>query len=297
MYNVPVELWTAAGLSYLASAVGEPLYADSLTESKRRLNLARICVLIDAAKPLVKAFGVNTSAKGKEDIAGITMIRVTFQWSPPRCEDCKTFRHNSDCCPALTKGVQSSAKNQRGSQVEGQDKVWRVVGLRDNSKAVVEGKSGECLPEDLQPKEVAEAQSDKGKEAESEDASRSGNLEDLLVDEEDLTHSDREKVIAQLNQLSKHSTRGEPVLDLVVDLRTETEEVPVAPERIPTQDQQASGDMRKIQSKGTEMEEDRETAVEGPIEEDYLASGQRSTRQKKDRRKNGLLAGPVKGGS
>ena len=59
--HIPVELWTEEGLSYLASAVGEPLYADSSTELKRRLSFARICVLIDASRPLVKVFGVNTS--------------------------------------------------------------------------------------------------------------------------------------------------------------------------------------------------------------------------------------------
>ena len=40
LYNIPVELWTTEGLSYLASVVGEPLYADLATESKRRLSFA-----------------------------------------------------------------------------------------------------------------------------------------------------------------------------------------------------------------------------------------------------------------
>ena len=31
-YDVPLELWNEAGLSYIASAVGKPLYAHSLAE-------------------------------------------------------------------------------------------------------------------------------------------------------------------------------------------------------------------------------------------------------------------------
>ena len=33
LHNVPLEYWTAKGLSYLASDVGTPLYADAVTES------------------------------------------------------------------------------------------------------------------------------------------------------------------------------------------------------------------------------------------------------------------------
>ena len=44
LHDVPLEYWTAEGLSYLSSAVGLPLYADSATENYRRVNFARICV-------------------------------------------------------------------------------------------------------------------------------------------------------------------------------------------------------------------------------------------------------------
>lgn len=43
-YNVPLEFWTGPGLSYIASSVGRPLYADQLTESGRRVSFAKICV-------------------------------------------------------------------------------------------------------------------------------------------------------------------------------------------------------------------------------------------------------------
>lgn len=42
-YDVPLELWSDEDLSYIASAIGNPLYADSQTESHQRLNYAKIC--------------------------------------------------------------------------------------------------------------------------------------------------------------------------------------------------------------------------------------------------------------
>ena len=48
LYNVPVEYWTPKGLSYISSAIGKPLFADSTNLSRKRLNFARVCVEIEA---------------------------------------------------------------------------------------------------------------------------------------------------------------------------------------------------------------------------------------------------------
>ncbi|KAK0586273.1 hypothetical protein LWI29_003970 [Acer saccharum] len=47
---------SAEGLSHIASAVGKPLYADSLTESMKRISFARVCIEIDAFCDLVDSF-------------------------------------------------------------------------------------------------------------------------------------------------------------------------------------------------------------------------------------------------
>lgn len=39
-----MEFWTSTCLSYLASWVGKPLYADSITEDQERLGFARVLV-------------------------------------------------------------------------------------------------------------------------------------------------------------------------------------------------------------------------------------------------------------
>ncbi|GAV92256.1 DUF4283 domain-containing protein, partial [Cephalotus follicularis] len=42
--NVPPELWTRPGLSYIASALGVPLCMDAATAAGNRLSFARVCV-------------------------------------------------------------------------------------------------------------------------------------------------------------------------------------------------------------------------------------------------------------
>ncbi|GAV92379.1 DUF4283 domain-containing protein, partial [Cephalotus follicularis] len=42
--NIPAELWTRTGLSYIASAIGVPLCMDAATAVGNRLSFARVCV-------------------------------------------------------------------------------------------------------------------------------------------------------------------------------------------------------------------------------------------------------------
>lgn len=51
-YQVPLELWNEAGLSYVASAVGVPLHVDSLTKNCNRLSYARFCVEVEVGSEL-----------------------------------------------------------------------------------------------------------------------------------------------------------------------------------------------------------------------------------------------------
>lgn len=100
LYIVPLEYWNVDGLSCLASAVGVSLFADAATEGKQRINYARICVELDASKPLVKEFEVDVFNDSLE-VAGTTTIKVFYQWRPQACGHCKVFGHSDDTCPYL----------------------------------------------------------------------------------------------------------------------------------------------------------------------------------------------------
>ncbi|KAI8573389.1 hypothetical protein RHMOL_Rhmol01G0273400 [Rhododendron molle] len=113
-YNVPLELWTAAGLSYVASAVGKPLYADSVIEQCKRLNYAKICVEIDVNSELPESFDV-VLANG-----ACFTINVWYPWRPLKCSKCHVFGHRT-CQDVATGGT-----NFVSGQIGNKTKVWVV---------------------------------------------------------------------------------------------------------------------------------------------------------------------------
>ncbi|XP_039032609.1 uncharacterized protein LOC120167762 [Hibiscus syriacus] len=92
LFNVPLELYTITGLSYLASAIGNPISLDSITASKTRLEYARICVEIGITDEIPKF--VNVILKDGRS----TSISVEVPWLPLRCKNCKVFGHSEKNC-------------------------------------------------------------------------------------------------------------------------------------------------------------------------------------------------------
>ncbi|GAB2268465.1 hypothetical protein Dimus_038720 [Dionaea muscipula] len=91
-YNVPLEYWTAAGLSRIASVIGRPLHLDRYTATRERLSYARVCIEVDAAGPCHRE--VRLRCGDKE-----ALVRVKFDWFPARCEMCRVFGHATSGCP------------------------------------------------------------------------------------------------------------------------------------------------------------------------------------------------------
>ena len=60
-FNVPLDYWTEQGISYIASAVGRPLYADAITEAGKRLSFAKICVEVEVDSILPSSFDLRFS--------------------------------------------------------------------------------------------------------------------------------------------------------------------------------------------------------------------------------------------
>ncbi|KAK4383987.1 hypothetical protein Sango_3100900 [Sesamum angolense] len=52
--HLPVELWTAEGLSTVASGIGRPLYPDAISRACTRLDFARVCVMLHISSELPK---------------------------------------------------------------------------------------------------------------------------------------------------------------------------------------------------------------------------------------------------
>ncbi|KAJ6424274.1 hypothetical protein OIU84_025125 [Salix udensis] len=95
--GLPFPLWSRRGLSLAASMVGRPLSCDEATFSCSRLDFARVCVEIDAARPLVHNFNINTPLSPDP-----LHIEVDFEWTPTRCTKCHLFGHSCKAVEAKT---------------------------------------------------------------------------------------------------------------------------------------------------------------------------------------------------
>ncbi|XVE49273.1 hypothetical protein DITRI_Ditri01bG0069800 [Diplodiscus trichospermus] len=56
--HIPLELFAQRGISYIASALGNPFYMDRFTASQQRLAFAKVCVEIDAKMEIPKMIDV-----------------------------------------------------------------------------------------------------------------------------------------------------------------------------------------------------------------------------------------------
>ncbi|GMP66456.1 hypothetical protein CsSME_00026814 [Camellia sinensis var. sinensis] len=75
-FNVPLELWTEEGLSFVASVIGKPLFLDEPTRLKSRLTFARVCVEVDATKEIPNSFKINLGYCEPYE------IKVEVSWRP-----------------------------------------------------------------------------------------------------------------------------------------------------------------------------------------------------------------------
>lgn len=95
--KVPLELFTAAGLSHIASAIGFPLYMDRATKLCRRVSFARVCVEVRKEDEQPDIIPI--------DIEGIehTEMFVEYAWRPKFCSICTSLGKNDQKCTKVSK--------------------------------------------------------------------------------------------------------------------------------------------------------------------------------------------------
>ncbi|KAG6741191.1 hypothetical protein POTOM_054423 [Populus tomentosa] len=84
--NLRLHLWSPEALSKIASLVGRPLFADTVTASRETLRFARVCVEVDFEKMLPDSVTI-------EDDKGYSYDqKVEYEWQPTsRC----SFSHGA----------------------------------------------------------------------------------------------------------------------------------------------------------------------------------------------------------
>lgn len=96
--NMPDYYWTCRGLSHIASAIGEPIGADTLTSQLKPLPFAKMCVSYKVGDPLPDKLNVATLdpvAEGKP----FSEVSIAYLSKPLFCKGCNSLGHQASACP------------------------------------------------------------------------------------------------------------------------------------------------------------------------------------------------------
>ncbi|XVE48983.1 hypothetical protein DITRI_Ditri01bG0045400 [Diplodiscus trichospermus] len=138
--NVPLELFTKEGLSYIASAIGNPLYMDRIIAAQQRLAYAKICVELDVNLEVPDSIEVQM-----KDGTLIT-IWVETPWYPLKRQVCNSFGHSSKYCAKkeikkeMQKWVPKKKNEEKKELVAGENSQKPGDEEEQISKPVIENK-------------------------------------------------------------------------------------------------------------------------------------------------------------
>ncbi|KAJ6672988.1 ZINC KNUCKLE CX2CX4HX4C-RELATED [Salix viminalis] len=135
LHGLPFSLWSRKGLSVAASMVGRPLSCDEATFCCSRLDYARVCVEVDAAKPFTHNFEINTPFSEQP-----LHIEVEYEWKPSRCPSCKLFGHA--CKPQEEKKADVAATTAPSASTKATAHSTSTMGLATKETTVGQTKQG-----------------------------------------------------------------------------------------------------------------------------------------------------------
>ncbi|XP_071705361.1 uncharacterized protein [Rutidosis leptorrhynchoides] len=103
LHDIPLAGFTEDGLSSIASKVGIPIMLDSYTSSMcqdawGRPNYARAMLEVTAESDPKESLKIAIP-NPKGDTKTISIVKVEYEWKPPRCDNCKIFGHRDAQCP------------------------------------------------------------------------------------------------------------------------------------------------------------------------------------------------------
>lgn len=102
IHKLPLECWTEAGLSRIASTIGKPIHVDNATAKRQRLDFARVCVEIEAGDELPTEVQIKVNGDS-------VVVLIEYQWLPSSCTKCKIFGHLTDSCGSKLTSVPSTS--------------------------------------------------------------------------------------------------------------------------------------------------------------------------------------------
>ncbi|GAV75655.1 DUF4283 domain-containing protein [Cephalotus follicularis] len=144
LYNIPAELWTKLGLSYVASALGVPLCMDATTTACNRLCFSRVCIEMKASSCF------PTSYKVRLRNGTLIDVMVQYSWKPLACLVCRVFYHSSKQCHLAAKKDATGRLGDTGVPGEPPGRQ----GVEDNMRQGVDTRVTPCEDIPLAPMET-----------------------------------------------------------------------------------------------------------------------------------------------
>lgn len=103
--QIPLSYWSDEGISYIASAIGKPLFTDEMTSKNDLMNFARVCIEINASYSFPST--IKVVVLNEETSENITVpVDVEYKSRPPSCPTCKIFGHSPLNPKLITNGFQ-----------------------------------------------------------------------------------------------------------------------------------------------------------------------------------------------
>lgn len=104
--KVPMSMYSWEGLSFIASAAGQPDKLHPETIACTNFEVAKICVKADLSKKLPRM--INFKIQGID-----TMIEYTYPWLPSKCNVCGKWGHKEKVC-SLNKTEEVQQQEEEG---------------------------------------------------------------------------------------------------------------------------------------------------------------------------------------
>ena len=99
LHKLPIEFWNATCLSYVASGVGKPICANSVSNEQLRLGFGKVLVEVNMESVFPKEIEIVGVDGGR------VVVGIEYPWFPVKCKKCKMFDLLSLTCTKVEKQV------------------------------------------------------------------------------------------------------------------------------------------------------------------------------------------------
>lgn len=138
--NVPMDMFTWKGLSFVSSPIGTPVRLHPETEQCLNLKVAKIFVKVDLSKEMPKS--MNFNFHGKE-----TLVEYIYPWLPAKCTCCGKWGHLVQVCRGkevieTKESVEGNVEDIREKSVGGSDERVTISEDKAETESVAEKGNG-----------------------------------------------------------------------------------------------------------------------------------------------------------